>query len=359
MALFRIKITGDINVPKYRKPCPVIIVENQDFITMLKEKGFKVEILETLNNSNNNKISDLSLIKVTGYINVPRYNVPCPVIISENQDFITMLKEKGFKVEVLISADEDDKALISADNVKKAAELVLNNSNSNSTALKTESTKIQSEINKLKAEKTKLEASGINATKITAKISELEQLKTKIDTKATEKEKAEIEAAKKYKTINYVAGEGLGSIASEKIEVGKQWTVPACTFTAPVNKKFKEWSYTTGGGATKIAQPNDKINIGSEGTITVTAIWVDMVKVVKFNANGGSGAMNNVNAKLGKYTLPVSTFTPPADKQFKQWAESADGKNNPRNAGTEVNFGLEGEITFYAIWEDKPQENTN
>ena len=80
------------------------------------------------------------------------------------------------------------------------------------------------------------------------------------------------------------------------------------------------------------------------------------VKVVKFNANGGTGKMDDVNVPLGQYTLPESTFTPPSGKQFKQWAESANGKTNPRNAGTKITFGLEGEITFYAIWEDIPKK---
>lgn len=80
------------------------------------------------------------------------------------------------------------------------------------------------------------------------------------------------------------------------------------------------------------------------------------VKVVKFNANGGSGQMANVTSPLGQYTLPQSTFKAPANKQFKVWAETADGSKNPRTPGTEVTFGLKGEITFYAIWEDLPNK---
>ena len=38
------------------------------------------------------------------------------------------------------------------------------------------------------------------------------------------------------------------------------------------------------------------------------------VKVVKFNANGGTGKMDDVNVPLGQYTLPESTFTPPSGK---------------------------------------------
>lgn len=74
---------------------------------------------------------------------------------------------------------------------------------------------------------------------------------------------------KKYKTINYVAGEGAsGTMDSEQVEVGSQWTVPQCTFTPPNGKTFQNWNYGKG-----TANPGDKIDIGEEGTLTVTAQW--------------------------------------------------------------------------------------
>lgn len=80
-------------------------------------------------------------------------------------------------------------------------------------------------------------------------------------------------------------------------------------------------------------------------------------KIVKFDKNGGEGEMANVEVALPetgvvKYTLPASTFTPPKDKEFKEWAEDAKGKN-PRAANSEIDFGKEGEITFFAIYQDK------
>ena len=88
-------------------------------------------------------------------------------------------------------------------------------------------------------------------------------------------------------------------------------------------------------------------------TITITA---QKVKVVKFNANEGTGTMEDVRAPLGSYTIPGCSFTAPDGKQFKCWAESADGKTNPHNEGDSVTFGLEGEFTLYAIWETKAEQ---
>lgn len=85
------------------------------------------------------------------------------------------------------------------------------------------------------------------------------------------------------------------------------------------------------------------------------------VKVVKFNANGGTGTMEDVPVELpeqgtSKYLLPTSTFTPPENKEFKTWAEDTEG-TKVRNANEEIEFGLPGEFILYAIWQDaSPKE---
>ena len=162
--------------------------------------------------------------------------------------------------------------------------------------------------------------------------------------------------ADKVKTINYKAGEGSGTMASETVNVGSKWVVPACRFKAPANKKFDHWEYSSAGDSNKKScKPGDQIDIGTEGTLEVTAIYVDMIKVVSFNSNGGKGSMTDVNAPLGKYTLPASTFTAPSDKEFAYWAEDANDSNESKrhNVGDEVTFGAEGAVTFYAIWKAK------
>ena len=40
---------------------------------------------------------------------------------------------------------------------------------------------------------------------------------------------------------------------------------------------------------------------------------------VSFNANGGTGTMEDATSVSGEYTLPACTFTAPSDKQFKAW----------------------------------------
>ena len=90
-----------------------------------------------------------------------------------------------------------------------------------------------------------------------------------------------------------------------------------------------------------------------EFSISVT----EDVKVVKFDANGGTGTMEDVSAPLGSYTIPGCSFTAPEGKQFKCWAESADGKTKQHSVGESITFGKTGEFILYAIWEDIPSSN--
>ena len=167
---------------------------------------------------------------------------------------------------------------------------------------------------------------------------------------------ADTQEETKVKTIVYKNGGGTGTMADETVNVGSKWTVPACKFTAPANKKFDHWEYAAAGDSNKRScKPGDQIDIGTEGTLEVTAIYADMIKVVSFNNNGGKGTMNNVNAPLGKYSIPDCKFTAPTGKEFAYWAEDAkDGDASKRhNVGDEVTFSAEGAITFYAIWKHK------
>ena len=67
-------------------------------------------------------------------------------------------------------------------------------------------------------------------------------------------------------TVSFAANEGSGSMTPVEVEDGTEYTLPACTFTAPSNKTFKAWSV---GGDEK--QPGDKITISAD--TTVAAVW--------------------------------------------------------------------------------------
>lgn len=70
---------------------------------------------------------------------------------------------------------------------------------------------------------------------------------------------------------------------------------------------------------------------------------------VKFEANGGTGTMEDMKVESGKeYTLPDNGFTAPAGKQFKGW-KIGETEKKPGDKIT-----VTGNVTVTAVWEDIP-----
>ena len=70
-------------------------------------------------------------------------------------------------------------------------------------------------------------------------------------------------------------------------------------------------------------------------------------RAVIFSPNGGSGTMDTAYIAMGSsYKLPECTFTPPANKQFKNW-KIGSSYYDPGNSVI-----VSGDITVYAQWEN-------
>jgi hypothetical protein len=82
-------------------------------------------------------------------------------------------------------------------------------------------------------------------------------------------------------------------------------------------------------------------------------LLVERMNVVSFDANGGSGEMASYGVKDGDLELPSCGFTAPEGKKFKGWATTKDG------AKLVDKVEVSGDITVFAIWEDKPVEETD
>lgn len=67
-------------------------------------------------------------------------------------------------------------------------------------------------------------------------------------------------------TVSFSAGEGSGTMADEKVNIGSNYTLPANGFTPPKGKEFKAWNVS---GQEK--QPGDVIQINAN--VTIKAIW--------------------------------------------------------------------------------------
>lgn len=141
--------------------------------------------------------------------------------------------------------------------------------------------------------------------------------------------------------ITFDKNGGTGTMAQVRKEVGDKYKLPTCTFTAPENKRFKEWKI-----GTTSYDVGDEITLSE--SITVRAIWENIPQyTITFDANGGTGTMESVTKYEGEeYELPASTFTAPDDKEFDQWLIGED----KYDAGDEITISAD--ITVEATWKD-------
>lgn len=96
-------------------------------------------------------------------------------------------------------------------------------------------------------------------------------------------------------TVTFDANGGTGTMATATdLTAGTEYTLPACTFTAPADKEFDAWSV---GGVNKAV--GEKITI--TGNVEVTALWKDKAPAGGDNDNGGDEGGN------------TGTITPPSN----------------------------------------------
>ncbi|MDO5015034.1 MAG: InlB B-repeat-containing protein, partial [Clostridia bacterium] len=117
-------------------------------------------------------------------------------------------------------------------------------------------------------------------------------------------------------TVSFDANGGTGTMESEIINKGSNYTLPESTFTAPAGQEFDYWEVN---GIEKAV--GDVITVNAN--TTVKAVWKDKVVeqvTISFDANGGTGTMESeIINKGSNYTLPESTFTAPAGQEFYYW----------------------------------------
>lgn len=134
-------------------------------------------------------------------------------------------------------------------------------------------------------------------------------------------------------------GGGTMEPVNVEVETGMNYQLPACEFTAPAGKGFKNWSID--GTA---CNPVQWVHV--ENDTVVRAEWEDLVTVT-FDAGGGSGTMEAVPVVKGtKYTLPSCGYTGVGDQIFTGWTTGGD-KYSP---GQEVT--ISDDTTFTANWTD-------
>ena len=154
-------------------------------------------------------------------------------------------------------------------------------------------------------------------------------------------------AAVEY-TVTFVGGEGATGEMAAVTTSGGEYTLPACTFTAPDGKEFSGWKVN---GEGTLLQPNAKITLSDD--IQLVAQWKDAGSetpeqfTISFDANGGKGTMTSViEDENSKYELPECTFTAPEGKEFAGW--KVDGQGELLAAGDEIT--ITADVKLVAQW---------
>ena len=153
-------------------------------------------------------------------------------------------------------------------------------------------------------------------------------------------------AAKEY-TVTFDANGGEGTMQAQDFVYDTEEALSANVFTR-AGYDFAGWAYTSEGIA--VFEDGETVTGIAEGNdITLYAVWVRSVYEVKFDANGGTGTMDSIDATSNAFvTLPENTFTN-GDREFLGWATSADGEVVYED-GDKVIF--EGDTTLYAVWSE-------
>ena len=110
---------------------------------------------------------------------------------------------------------------------------------------------------------------------------------------------------------------------------------------------FKEWNTKADGTGTSYS---DEQEVTITEDLDLYAIWEEKTYKISFNANGGTGTMNDqefVHDTLQRITK--NTYTKEGFK-FKEWNTKADGTGTAYTNETEIK--LSDNLTLYAIWEE-------
>lgn len=152
-------------------------------------------------------------------------------------------------------------------------------------------------------------------------------------------------------TVTFNANGGTGTMTVQKVAPDTETALTANAFTRK-GYEFSKWTTEADGSGTSYA---DKANVTLtvDATLSLYAQWTLKEIPVRFDANGGSGTMADMSAKIGDtFTFPACSFTAPANKVFSRWELSGD--DGIRFPGTTVeiveNHILFDEITVTAKW---------
>ena len=148
-------------------------------------------------------------------------------------------------------------------------------------------------------------------------------------------------------TVKFDANKGTGTMADQEFTYDAEQALTANAFSR-TGYTFKEWTTNADGTGTAYADKATVKNLATEGTVTLYAQWTANKYTVTFDANGGTGTMDDQEFTYDvAQALTTNAFT----KTGYTFAGWKDGSGNSYTDGQTVkNLATEGTVTLTAQW---------
>ena len=165
-------------------------------------------------------------------------------------------------------------------------------------------------------------------------------------------------------TVSFDANGGEGTMDAQSLTYDTQAALSANAFTR-AGYTFTGWNTARDGSGTAYADGQTIVNLTAVngGTVTLYAQWsLDTYTITYKNADGsaitnwadGVTLVERYNVEDSAIPLPgADALVAPTAKVFGGWFETA---NCTGEAVTSIPTGSTGDKTFYALWEDEPNE---
>ena len=146
-------------------------------------------------------------------------------------------------------------------------------------------------------------------------------------------------------SIIFDANGGNGTMQNQQIATDSSTNLSECAFTK-VGYTFIGWGTTS---TQKTYDDKAEYAMGANSTYRLYAIWQANVNTLRFNANGGDGAMSDMNIKTDETkTLTACDFSRKG-YDFAGWAMSENGTKAYSDKSNYL-MGPDSEYTLFALW---------
>ena len=152
---------------------------------------------------------------------------------------------------------------------------------------------------------------------------------------------------KNKNTIVFNANGGVGEMESDTVETGSGAWLPTSTFTRE-GYTFLGWSEDPSSSVPEY-EAYETYWVGAEPQYTLYAIWSANENSIVFNANGGSGTMENQKLKTNEKAALSKCTLNRAGYLFAGWATTSSGEVAYVDQ-SEYTMGTLSENTLYAVW---------